>query len=182
LKANIPINRLGLSEENLLRSTAIASNKEIRFGKVEYLFFEELEKLTGRDFNRLPLVKRHGFKDEAEYRIIAESGDRQRPVYPIDFQLSWINRIIIYPRLPDTISKSVIGTLSQLPNCTNLHPPLGSRFGQFLHLFRRFSPSDLRKPPRGRRLRPSSALSIRIVLPHLRRRVPAVAKFGVSQW
>ena len=44
------------------------------------------------------------------------------------------------------------------------------------------SPTDLRMPPRGRRLRPSSALSIRIVLPHLRRRVPAVAKFEVSQW
>jgi len=53
---------------------------------------------------------------------------------------------------------------------------------QRLGLLRRFSPTDLRMPPRGRRLRPSSALSIRIVLPHLRRRVPAVAKFGVPQW
>jgi hypothetical protein len=88
--------------------------------KVEYLYFEELENLTGKDFNRLPFVKRHGFNDEAEYRIIAESGDRQRPVYPIDFQLSWINRIIINPWLPDTISKSVIATLRLLPNCANL--------------------------------------------------------------
>jgi hypothetical protein len=99
---------------------ALSSKKELRFGEVEYLLFKDLEKLTGKDFDRLPFVKRHGFKDEAEYRIIAQSDDRQRAAYPIKIKLSWINRITINPWLPDTISKSVIAALKQLPDCANL--------------------------------------------------------------
>lgn len=99
---------------------ALNSKKELRFGEVEYLLYKDLEKLTGKDFDRLPFIKRRGFKDEAEYRIIAESDDSQRSAYPVEIKLSWINRITINPWLPDTISKSVIATLKQLPDCSNL--------------------------------------------------------------
>jgi hypothetical protein len=47
----------------------------------------------------------------------------------------------------------------------------------FPYLLRGFGQTKLRVPPRGRCLRPSSsALSVGMVLPHLRRRVPAVSK------
>ena len=99
---------------------ALGSKTELKFGEVKYLLYKDLEKLTDKDFKKLPFVKRRGFKDEAEYRIIAEIDDKQNAAYPIDIKLDWINRITINPWLPDTISKSVIATLKEIPGCSSL--------------------------------------------------------------
>jgi hypothetical protein len=66
----------------------VTSKKKFWFGKVEYMFFRDPVQLSGEDFDRLPFVKRYGFKGEAKYRIIAESDYRQKPAYPIDIKLS----------------------------------------------------------------------------------------------
>jgi len=98
----------------------LGSKSGVRFGNVEYMMYRDLEELTGKDFDRLPFVKRHGFRDEAEYRIISETSDEQRTAYPIPIKLSWINSITINPWLPDTIAESVIDALKQHPGCDNL--------------------------------------------------------------
>jgi hypothetical protein len=98
----------------------LGSKSGVRFGNVEYMKYQDLEELTGKDFDRLPFVKRQGFSDEEEYRIIAESSSAQETAYPIPIKLGWINRITINPWLADSITESVIAALKQLPGCDNL--------------------------------------------------------------
>ena len=98
----------------------LSSRPEFRFGKVDYLLLKKVEKLTKRDVNRLPFIKRQGFRDEKEYRIIAESDEPQRSAYSIGIKLDWISRITINPWLPESISKSVIQNLKAIPDCGRL--------------------------------------------------------------
>src|SRR5271166_4246980 len=65
----------------------LTSKEGFRFGDVEYMLIRDMEKLPNSAVDRLPFVKRKGFKDEAEYRIIAESKETQRTAYAIDIDL-----------------------------------------------------------------------------------------------
>jgi hypothetical protein len=94
--------------------------KGIQFGDVKYMLIRDLKKLSSQDFSWLPFVKRDGFRDEVEYRIIAENHEEQETTYPIDIKLSWINRIEINPWLPDTILGSVVATLKRFPGCADV--------------------------------------------------------------
>ena len=92
----------------------------VRFGDVDYLLLEDVERLTESDFTRLPFVKRFGFSAEKEYRITAETTEAQRPAISIDFPVRFINKIYLNPWLPEPIARSVTATLKGFPDCENL--------------------------------------------------------------
>jgi len=99
---------------------ALKNNDDIRFGTVTYMLIEDIEKLTRDDADRLPFVKRKGFSDEREYRIVAHIKGSQASCVPIDIRLDWINHIYLNPWLPERLSQAIIATLKDLPHCENL--------------------------------------------------------------
>lgn len=100
--------------------TALNRIEGVRLGPVEYLRLPDVEKLTGKDVDRLPFVKRIGFEAEDEYRIIAETIAPQAPVMSIEMPLSWVSAIHLNPWLPRPIADSVKATLREIPGCSRL--------------------------------------------------------------
>ena len=111
--ACIEIRRAPLEE----RLTALPG---VRFGDIDYLILGEIDKLTKDDRDRLPFVKRYGFKPEEEYRIIAETDEAQRPALSLDFPVSLIGRIHLNPWLPQPIAESLKSQLREIPGCSKL--------------------------------------------------------------
>lgn len=108
------------SLETYLKEMKMPKGDQIRFGEVKYLMLNQAEKLGTADVERLPFLKRKGFVDEDEYRIVIESSEDQRSAYPLDCPLDWIDRIYLNPWLPTSVADSVIDTLSDLPGCAKL--------------------------------------------------------------
>ncbi len=100
--------------------TALATMSNVRFGSMDYLRLQEIDKLTTKDSDRLPFVKRIGFADEFEYRIIVQADEVQGPAYKIGLNLNWINRIYLNPWLAKSVAESVIATLKSIPGCRQL--------------------------------------------------------------
>ncbi|GAA0624830.1 hypothetical protein GCM10009422_21630 [Brevundimonas kwangchunensis] len=103
-----------------LMEDALSKLEGIRFGEVDYLKLQEATKLTARDVDRLPFVKREGFKAEEEYRVIAETRERQQPALGIPMPIRWVNAVYLNPWLPQPIADSVKATLRELPGCSKL--------------------------------------------------------------
>src|SRR5271166_756626 len=83
--------------------TRLKTIPDIRFGNINYKTLNQME--THNTDNKvipalLPFLKRKGFKDEAEYRIIAENNSEQSSTYPVNIDLGCIERITINPWLP----------------------------------------------------------------------------------
>ena len=97
--------------------TALNQLEGVRFGEMDYLLLDDVEKLTDADVERLPFVKRHGFTAEEEYRIIAETRAAQRASISIDLPVTVINKIYLNPWLPTSIADSVISTLHEIDGC-----------------------------------------------------------------
>jgi hypothetical protein len=99
---------------------ALSRMANVRFGPMEYLRLNEITHLTQKDAHRLPFLKRIGFADESEYRIVVQADETQGSAYKIGFNLNWINRIYLNPWLPKSIAESVIATLKSIPGCGGL--------------------------------------------------------------
>lgn len=111
--ACIEINRAKLE-------VALAELEGVRYGEVDYLKLFQVERLTPRDLDRLPFLKREGFTAEMEYRIIAETVEDQTPALPIPFPVSMINCIYLNPWLPKPLADSLRKTLRSIPGCRDL--------------------------------------------------------------
>jgi hypothetical protein len=86
----------------------------VMFNEVTYLKLPQVNNIGPADINRLPFLKRYGFTDEAEFRIVVETdADQQGAIY-IDCQPEWIDRIYINPWLPKQQADSLIGTLNDI--------------------------------------------------------------------
>ena len=99
---------------------SLAALPGVRFGEIDYLKLQEVEKLSPTDQCKLPFIKRSGFEPEDEYRIIAETAESQRPVLTVDFPHRLINKIYLNPWLPASIAKSLVSTIRELPGCGQL--------------------------------------------------------------
>ncbi|SDJ60941.1 DUF2971 domain-containing protein [Mesorhizobium muleiense] len=92
----------------------------VRFGEVEYLKLPKVRKIGRTDIMRLPFLKRVGFADEKEFRIVIEtSADQQGAIY-IDCPSEWIDRIYINPWLPQQQAASLIATLNEIDGCVDV--------------------------------------------------------------
>lgn len=105
--ACIEIDR-GLLEVNLQKLPGV------RFENMKYLKLEELEALPATEINRLPFLKRHAFRHEFEYRIIAARNGRQQAAYPIKIEIDWINCVWLNPWIPDQLAESVTEALKSI--------------------------------------------------------------------
>ncbi len=112
----------GLLEEYLEATSEKPSMPvtNVRFGKVEYLRLSDVGRIDQKDMMQLPFLKRIGFADEEEFRIVIEtSADQQGAIY-IECPLEWIDKIYINPWLPQQQAESLKDTLKEIDGCNNL--------------------------------------------------------------
>jgi len=100
--------------------TVLTALPGVRFGEIDYLLLDQVEKLGSADRASLPFVKRAGFKPEDEYRIIAETKDAQTPALAIEFPVRLINKIYLNPWLPASIAESLTETIRSIPGCERI--------------------------------------------------------------
>ena len=69
---------------------------------------------------KLPFIKRYGFKDECEFRIIYESTKSSLLTKNIQIPLSSIEKITFSPWIPKALATSMKKTISTISGCENL--------------------------------------------------------------
>jgi hypothetical protein len=92
---------------------------QLMFGPMKYFTLDRLEegKLKPSD---LPFAKRWGFNAEAEYRIIAVSGDKT-PTYPVSLPLRLVKRVVVNFWLPESVFASVKTAIKKIDGCSSLN-------------------------------------------------------------
>lgn len=90
-------------------------------GSVDYLLVSELAALTPVvDADRLPFIKRNGFSDEREWRIITTSSEVAKQAQDVPIRLDMIRRIILNPWMPPSLANSVRKTIKSIRDCEKL--------------------------------------------------------------
>lgn len=94
---------------------------KIRYDEVKYLRLDEVKKLSPDHIKNLPFLKRYGFKDEDEYRIVIETVTGQQPAIFIDCPHTWIDTIYLNPWLYENQAQSLIETINEISGCEKLN-------------------------------------------------------------
>ncbi|CAN7318828.1 DUF2971 domain-containing protein [Rhizobium ruizarguesonis] len=94
---------------------------EISYDEVNYLRLDEVKKLSPDHIKDLPFLKRYGFKDEDEYRIVIETVADQQPAIFINCPHAWIDTIYLNPWLYENQAQSLIETIREIPGCEKLN-------------------------------------------------------------
>jgi hypothetical protein len=97
----------------------------VKWGDVDYLTHAQLEALATKlneisPIEQLPFIKRHGFRDELEFRIIYGSKTRNVPTKNIPIPMSCINRIIVSYKLNHNDYRAIRGELRSMDGCKGL--------------------------------------------------------------
>lgn len=112
--ACIELNRQLLEQE-------ISKIDGVRFGEIDYITLEQVEKFEKEDIEKIPFLKRIAFSPECEYRIVLESNEIQKSSFSIKISENLINRIYLNPWLPESISNSVKETFRTIPGWEKIH-------------------------------------------------------------
>lgn len=89
-------------------------------GPVDYLRVRDLEALTPHEARRLPFVKREGYSDEREWRIVATCAEEPRLTLPIAIDLGSITRLVLNPWMPPVLADNLRAIIRGLPGCGRL--------------------------------------------------------------
>lgn len=87
---------------------------------MKYRTLRQLELRRQINAYELPFLKRKGFSDEKEFRLLYYSSRPQKPAHLIPIQRSWIKRIIVNPWLNDALFQSIKAALKSIPGCSKL--------------------------------------------------------------
>jgi hypothetical protein len=103
--------------EDFLGSFDELEGTRVRFGDVKYLDLADVRRLDSNEIENLPFLKRSGFGDEDEYRIVIETTKKDQGAVYIDCPISWIDRIYLNPWLPKLQAESLIATIKDIEGC-----------------------------------------------------------------
>lgn len=81
--------------------------KDIRFRRVSYVKLPDARKLGPSNLRDLPFIKRVGYLNEGEYRMIVERTSIQRDFLKVSVGLDVINRIVLDPWLSEKAAKKI---------------------------------------------------------------------------
>lgn len=92
----------------------------IKKGSVHYMLIKDLKKKKEINIERLPFMKRAGFEDEQEYRVVYL--DKKNALEAKDFgvDVMWIRRITLSPWMPKAFADSVRRTLRSIRGCSDI--------------------------------------------------------------
>lgn len=91
----------------------------VRPGSVDYMTLDEMreKKILVK---QLPFIKRQGFQDECEFRIIYESKRTSWTTKDIKIPLTSIEKITLSPWIPKALAKSVGNTIHSIKGCDKI--------------------------------------------------------------
>lgn len=92
---------------------AVKQQTGFRAGPVNYMGVHALEQSTASGIEILPFVKREGYSDEREWRIIAKC-DEVREYADLPIELDWINTITFNPWMPPSLTENLRGIIHQI--------------------------------------------------------------------
>lgn len=108
-----------IDKEALLAS--LVEQKNYEWGDMKYRTLAQLRLRKRINAFELPFLKRKGFADEKEFRLLYYSRNKtQQPVHLVPIKRSWIKRIIINPWLNDALFQSMRTALQSIPGCRNV--------------------------------------------------------------
>jgi hypothetical protein len=91
----------------------------VQAGPVDYVTLEKIADLTP-SIDRFPFLKRYGFQDEKEFRIIYESSTDKMSKLDIPIQLSCIDKIVLSPSLDAALFSQTRELLHTIDGCSQL--------------------------------------------------------------
>ena len=93
----------------------IEERENCRHGSVTYLKSNEFQfdKLT---IEELPFIKRNGYDDEMEYRVVYEDSLDHRCLAGIPINISCINKIVFPPQIPSALLSSFSEVILRMEN------------------------------------------------------------------
>lgn len=94
-----------------------------RFGPVEYLRVKDFKALDSKEYSRIPVIKRDGYSDEKEWRVIAET-DEISEFMDFDIQIDWISSITFNPWIPPSLADNLRTVIREV--CPSFKAPLRS--------------------------------------------------------
>ncbi len=106
--------------EKAALETAVRAQPGVISGAVDYLQIRQLEALTPEDAHRLPFVKREGYSDEREWRIVATCLEAPAFSLPIAIDLGSITRLVLNPWMPPVLADNLRTIIRGLPGCARL--------------------------------------------------------------
>jgi hypothetical protein len=106
-------------ERNLLEKN-LSSIENLKMRKVDYLLVKELQSLDSADADRLPYVKRTGFRDEREWRIVLTCDEEALMSKVVPIEISSIQRILLNPWMPPSLANNLRGIIRKIPGCESI--------------------------------------------------------------
>ncbi|HAK59524.1 MAG TPA: hypothetical protein DCO77_03945 [Nitrospiraceae bacterium] len=98
---------------------AVKKHTEIKTGSVQYVTFARLNKMALR-IKSLPFIKRYGFQDESEFRIIYSSKQTIYSTRDIPVSLDCIEKISLNPWMPKPFFDSLKETIQAVDGCKHI--------------------------------------------------------------
>ncbi len=93
---------------------ALYGQTGVRFELVKYQSLKGSDQLKDVQESDLPLLKRIGYKDEQEYRVLWESETQKLDLYDLKVPLDSIEKIVVNPWLPTNLAETVRSLLQDL--------------------------------------------------------------------
>jgi hypothetical protein len=98
----------------------VENDKNLLAGKVRYLGLPEIRTVRGLPQREIPFLKRSGFKDEMEYRVIARSDDAECKAIPVTITIDMIEKIVFSPFIPEALVNSTKLIMNAIEGCDKL--------------------------------------------------------------
>ena len=105
-------------KEALLES--LGEDRRYLYQDMKYRTLNQLARRKRINVYELPFLKRQGFADEKEFRLLFRSTRPQKAVHALPIQRSWIKRIILNPWLNDALYQSMKVALNSIQGCGDL--------------------------------------------------------------
>lgn len=104
------------------RNELIKAVDRVSGASYESLTYLTLKAMRRKDIppEKLPFIKRHGFKDECEFRIIYESEKASLLIKDIKIPLSSIEKITFSPWIPKALATAMEKTIRTINGCEKL--------------------------------------------------------------
>lgn len=96
------------------------SSKSYIYDDIKYRSLYQIERRKSINAYELPFLKRKGFLDEKEFRLLYKSNKSQASVHYVQIKRSWIKRIVVNPWISETLFDSMKVALNSIPKSSRV--------------------------------------------------------------
>ncbi len=106
--------------DKLALLSSLKDNPRYVWNDVEYLTLEKMKTYRKIDVFDIPFFKRYAFRDELEFRLLYECGDKKKVVHHVPVQLDWIKGITVSPWMPTNLVDSLKAAIHSINGCERI--------------------------------------------------------------